>query len=64
MDTIGKRILHAFFGIIPGIALGYAVCVRLARDIDHLHWYMIVGAVFGAAGAFYATDEFWERFRN
>jgi hypothetical protein len=63
MDSIGKKCLHAFFGAILGLGIGFLVAGRL-RDIDNLIWYCIGGAISIGVLAFFGTDHFWESLRK
>ena len=63
MDNIGKRFLHAFFGAILGVGVGFLVAGRV-RDIDNLVWYCVGGSIFVGILAFFGTDYFWESLRR
>jgi hypothetical protein len=57
-DT-GKRILHAVCGVVAGFILGAFFSLRASLSF----WLTGgIGALILGVGAFFATDEFWERF--
>jgi hypothetical protein len=63
MDNIGKRFLHAFFGAILGVGVGFLAAIR-TRDTDNIVWYCIGGAISVAILSFFGTDYFWENLRR
>lgn len=63
MDNIGKKCLHAFFGAILGLGLGFIAGSKV-RDPDNIIWYCIGGAIFCGIAAFWGTDSFWNNLKN
>ena len=59
MDTIGKRFLHAFFGIIVGSGIG-----GYMGSPEHVLPGIIIGAIICGLAAFFVTDKFWESLRD
>lgn len=62
MDTIGKKILHAFFGVIVGAGMGFAFVGRFS-PVNVLYG-VVGGAIIGGISAFYFTDTFWENLKD
>ena len=59
MDSIGKRILHGFFGMIVGAGAGWYLGLP-----DNILILAVIGAILGAVLAFFLTDKFWEDFKD
>ena len=55
MDNIGKKYLHAFFGVIVGAGIGWYI----GLPEDFLLG-AIIGAVFCGVAAFFLLDKFWK----
>ena len=59
MDSIGKKLLHAFIGAVVGAGIGWYIGLP-----EHFLIVAVIGAIFCGIAAFVLGDKFWETLRD